>query len=506
MSKSTPSTSTTVQSNPLGQAQMPYFTNMWGQAGTLAGWNGSGVGDPVGSQYLDQIQGVGQSNFNASYPYTANLVPGASNFVTNALYGNANPYLPASSQISGLSGLGTNASNTGQYFAGQINDAAASIPGQISPWTSGLSSLPGQYGGLTNAGYGTYGTMNNLGGFAAGAAPGALGQFGNLSSGALNVANPQEQALMRNSGMAIAGNPAFNSGLMGLASGQYIDPNTNPALAGTIKAATDPLVRQYQTATSPQTDSAFEGGGRYGSGSWANAQGQNQYALGGALANATSNIVNNAYNQGLNTTLGAGQALGGIYNTGSANQAQALNAAGQLGQSGYQLGGSLANMGYGNYNSLLGTAGNLYSGGAGALNSLGGTGLGGAANAYSTGGQLDLSALQQMMQGYGSAASTANAGYGTAANALAQGGNLANSGVLNLGGLAQMAPDLANYPLSQLSTAYNSIWAPIQNYAGIMGQPLGGNTTTQQTTPYYSNTASNIIGGALGVAKLASMI
>jgi uncharacterized membrane protein len=78
--------------------------------------------------------------------------------------------------------------------------------------------------------------------------------------------------------------------------------------------------------------------------------------------------------------------------------------------------------------------------------------------------------------------------------------------MLNLGGLAQMAPSLANFPLSQASTAFNSMWAPLQNYSSIIGSPIGGNTMTTQTQPYYSNTGQQILSGLTGAATLAAMI
>jgi uncharacterized membrane protein len=111
-----------------------------------------------------------------------------------------------------------------------------------------------------------------------------------------------------------------------------------------------------------------------------------------------------------------------------------------------------------------------------------------------------------MMSGLGTAGQVANQGYGTAASAYGAGANAANSGMLNLGGLAQMAPSLANFPLSQASTAFNSMWAPLQNYSSIIGSPIGGNTMTTQTTPYYTNNTSNIIGGLSGAASLASSL
>jgi hypothetical protein len=243
-------------------------------------------------------------------------------------------------------------------------------------------------------------------------------------------------------------NPAFSSGLTGLASGKYIDPSTNPAMAGMIQSATTPLVNQYMTATAPQTASGFENAGRYGSGALGNATTQNQYGLGQALSNATSQIVNNAYNTGLSATNQAAATEGGLYNTGISN----------------------------------------------------------AANAYQAGGGLSLSGLQQMMSGLGTAGQTANQGYNTAAGAYGAGANAANSGMLNLGSLAQIAPNLANFPLSQASTAFNSMWAPLQNYSSIVGPNTSQNTMTTQTTPYYSNNTSDIMSGILGAAKVAGAV
>lgn len=508
MSKSTPSTSTTTNINPIGQAQVPYMTNMWGQAAGLGGWDfgSNSMGTPVGQGYLDQMRNYAQSNFNASAPSAGNLVPGANNFVNAALSGNAGGYLPAAGQIGGLNSTASAAENAGNVWGGNVGSVGSQYMPTVAPYMSGLTSLAGQYQPLVGAGYGTNATLSGLGGQLAGAAPGALSNFSNLSGSALTAGNPSEAALMANSGMAINSNPAFSSGLQGLASGQYINPSTNPALGGMISAATDPIVKQYMTATAPGITSGFETGGRYGSGAATNATGQGQYALGQAIQNATSNIVNNAYNQGLTTTLGAGSALGNIFNSGVANSNQAAASAGGLAQSGVSNAGNILGTGYNTYGGLTGSAGNLVSGGATSLANLAGLGLGGQNTALTGAANLGLQGLQGTAGAYSNAGQLVNAGYGTGASALAQGGNLANSGVLNLGGLAQMAPDLSNYPLSQLSTAFNSNWAPIQNYAAIMGSPIGGNTTTTQTTPYYSNTASNILGGALGVAKLASLI
>jgi hypothetical protein len=386
---STPSTSTTNQQS--NQWQVPYLTGGYNAAAGLAGGPTMDPNSTAGQQYLDYIRGLTTQNYNASGGLSTGVVPAALNFTNQALAGSLpQSQLPGGPQIGGLNNVASGAMGTGLQYGGAIANAANQAPGTVSPYTSALSGIGGM---------------------------------------ALN-------------------NPAFSSGLTGLASGKYIDPSTNPAMAGMLSQGNQALTDAYQTATAPQTASSFESAGRYGSGALGNAQQQNQIGLGRGLANLDTGIIGNAYTQGLNATNQAAATEGGLYNTGISN----------------------------------------------------------AANAYNAGGGLSLSALQQMMSGLGTAGQTANQGYGTAASAYGAGANAANSGMLNLGGLAQMAPQLANFPLSQASTAFNSMWAPLQNYSSIIGSPIGGNTMTTQTTPYYSNNTSNIIGGLSGAASLASSL
>jgi hypothetical protein len=553
-SKSTPSTTTTVNQNPVGQAQAGYLQNAYNTATSLAGI-GNGSNQVFGQDYLNQLNAMAQANANASGMAGQTLLPQANNVLGQFLGGNFNqggyaggPQIGAMGNIAGqLQGQSQDPRNTGIYFANQIGGAAANAPGMIAPYQSALGGLAGQFGNLAQAGYGAQQGLQNIGAQAMGTGQGygqalqsigggamtggnqALGALGGLSGAAQNIANPAQNQLYANSGMAISGNPIYNS-LMGMAGGQYINPSTNPAMAGMLQTATQPLVNQYQTAIAPQLASNFENAGRYGSGAQTNAQGQAQYGLGQALQGATSGIVNNAYNQGLQATLGAGQALGSAYNQGLANSNAAAQAAGQLGQSGVQLAGNLLNQGYGlqqqGYqtganafnagagaaNAGFNTGAQAYSGGAGALQGLAGTGLQGASTNYQNAGQLGLSGLNSMMQGFQNAGNVANQGYATSGNMLGQAGNIqgqagqvANTGQLGLGGVAQMTPDMANYPLSQLSTAFNTAWAPVQNAAAIFGSPIGGNTTSQQTTPYYTNTGQQVMSGLGSLASMAAL-
>jgi hypothetical protein len=298
--------------------------------------------------------------------------------------------------------------------------------------------------------------------------------------------------------MAIPGNPIYDS-LRGMASGQYIDPSRNPALAGTIRAATDPLVAQYQTAVAPQTESPFEGAGRYGSGAWANARGQAQDALGRALGGATSSIVNNAYNTGLSSTLGAGQALGQAYNTGTSNITDALSRAGALGQAGVAQAGNLLQAGGGLDLSAL----QAMMQGLGAAGQTTNQGYSTAGQLLGQGGQLTQGGQNALIQGLTGGAGATNQGWSTAANAMGQAGGLANAGALNLGSIAQMSPELANWPTSQLAAGYNAGWLPVQNYAGILGPATSAGSSS--TTPYYSNTLGQVGSALTGAAAIGKL-
>ena len=503
MSKSTPSTSTVVQSNPVGQLQAGYLGGLWDQAGNMGGKGGPETA--YGFNYLDQLRNYAGNQATATQDQAGQMVPGGMGFISSALSGNAGNVLPAASQIAGLNNISGWAAGAGNTYGGAAASTGAQAPGIVAPYMSGLTGLAGQYGGLANAGYGSNAALQSIGNNALTASQGTASQLYGLAPQGMSAGWPSEQALMANSGMAINSNPAFSSGLMGLASGKYIDPSTNPALPGLINSALNPIARQFMTATAPQTDSGFESGGRYGSGAQTNMQTGNQLALGRAMDDATSSIVNNAYNQGLNTTLGAGQAVGGIYNTGMANSSSAAQAAGQLGQAGVGLTGNLIQGGGAALNTGYNTASNAYGTGASALNSLGGTGYGGMSSSLSGAANLGLAGNAQALSGYGTGGQLTNAGYGTGATALSQAGNLANAGDVTLGSIAQMTPNFANYPMSMDTAAFNSGWAPLQNYASMLGQPIGGNTVTDTTQSMSQNWGSQAIGGLLGLGSLAKM-
>lgn len=476
-SKPSGETIATVQSqNPASQAQLPYLTDLWGRASGLS------QQDPYGVLGQNQAYAAGQGA--ATWPTAGNVMPTAiDQYSAQLRAGN-----PAAAQAAQLTTNAGQAVNQGLGFSGALGGVANQALAQ-SPYWQNL---------FQNAGYGANQALQNYASGATGAltglAPGALSGLSNLSGSALTAGNPAEAGLYGNAAASLA-NPALSSGLAGLASGRYIDPSTNPAYAGMIQSATQPLVNQYQTAVAPQVDSRFEGSGRYGSGAQTNAVGQAQYGLGQGLSNAISNITNNAYTQGLQATLGGGQALGNIYNTGVGNITNALSNMGQLAQTGVQNAGNLLNQGYGTAGNLLNqgytTGGNLATQGYNQLN-----------NFLQNAGGQGLGYLNAGLSGLGAGATAAQQGYGTANTGLTGAGQLLNQGSDALTRALSQAPTFAGYPEQQYTAAYQAPWLPLSNLSSILGGAIGGTGTQTTAQPYYTNQGANILsglGGGLGI-------
>lgn len=85
----------------------------------------------------------------------------------------------------------------------------------------------------------------------------------------------------------------------------------NPYETGALNAANNAITRSYQTATAPNTASAFEAAGRYGSGAYGNAVSQNQQDLATQLGNTDASLVNNMYQQNVGNMLAGAQGLSG---------------------------------------------------------------------------------------------------------------------------------------------------------------------------------------------------
>jgi len=89
--------------------------------------------------------------------------------------------------------------------------------------------------------------------------------------------------------------PASNELALDTINGKFLNPQTNPYLNDTFNAASDAVTRAYQTATAPQTSSAMEAAGRYGSGAYGQMVSQNERNLGTTLGNLGTNIFGTNY-------------------------------------------------------------------------------------------------------------------------------------------------------------------------------------------------------------------
>jgi len=130
----------------------------------------------------------------------------------------------------------------------------------------------------------------------------------------------QNQGLNNIINTASNGSPllgASNNLAQNTLNGQYLNPSSNPYLQDTFNAASDAVTNAYQTATAPQTSSAMEAAGRYGSGAYGQMVNQNQKALGSTLNNLAANIY------------------GGNYQNERQNQLNTMNNTGNLMQNAY---------------------------------------------------------------------------------------------------------------------------------------------------------------------------
>jgi hypothetical protein len=191
-----------------------------------------------------------------------------------------------------------------------------------TPWTGQQPYLSNVFQGAQN----TYnGFASNPASSVAGFTPQQQQAIG-MTQGVANGTNVANAAGVNNA----AGNYTTN-----LLNGQYLNSNpgnsafsqfangsmmNNPYQTGALNAANDAITRSYQTATAPQTASAMEGSGRYGSGAYQNAVSQNQQNLATQLGNVDSSMLNSMYQQNMSNMLQGAQGLSSNYNTASQQQ------------------------------------------------------------------------------------------------------------------------------------------------------------------------------------------
>ena len=114
----------------------------------------------------------------------------------------------------------------------------------------------------------------------------------------------------------------------------------SPYQAGALNAANNAITRAYQTATAPQTASAFEGSGRYGSGAYGQAVSQNQQDLATQLGNTDAALVNSMYQQNMGNMLAGAQGLSNQQNAALSMAPNTVNSINAAATNLYNMGGN----------------------------------------------------------------------------------------------------------------------------------------------------------------------
>lgn len=134
------------------------------------------------------------------------------------------------------------------------------------------------------------------------------------------------------------------SALQGLdffTSGAAMDPTRNPGLSGAIQAAIDPITKNYQNVVMPGINQGAVDAGMFGEGRHGVAQGLASDAYLRQVGDTTANIVNPAYQAGLDATsrslafapgvlqagYGPGEALSAVGGQQQTQQQTEINAA-----------------------------------------------------------------------------------------------------------------------------------------------------------------------------------
>lgn len=114
----------------------------------------------------------------------------------------------------------------------------------------------------------------------------------------------------------------------------------SPYQSAALDAANNAITRAYQTATAPQTASAFAGSGRYGSGAYQNAVSQNQQDLATQLGNTDASLVNSMYQQNMGNMLAGAQGLSQQQNAALGMSPNIVNSINGAASNLYNMGGN----------------------------------------------------------------------------------------------------------------------------------------------------------------------
>lgn len=156
--------------------------------------------------------------------------------------------------------------------------------------------------------------------------------FGN-ASGLNNAAGSYAANVLNGNTSASPASSAFAR----FANGSMLN---SPYQSAALDAANNAVTRAYQTATAPQTASAFEGAGRFGSGAYNQAVSQNQQDLATQLGNTDANLVNTMYQQGMGNMLAGAQGLSQQQNAALYSAPNTVNSINAAATNLYNMGGN----------------------------------------------------------------------------------------------------------------------------------------------------------------------
>jgi hypothetical protein len=409
---------------------------------------------PWAAQEPYELQGFNQAqtnlnNANALGPYTGEFVPGQ------------NPY--QSSAINSASGYATGVGNQLPY---QIASGVGRLYGASTPYVNNANSLATNGIAGPNANL-----MNTLNGYATGQTSGvnpalsaALNQAG--ISGANNLQNYSND--MQSIISQATSNPTQQ-----LAQNAQTYMNSSPVQSA-INSTNAQMQQVLNEQTNPSFNRAASQGGDLNSSRAGMGEAMNNEAESIAQGNADASILNNAYNTGLGTAAN-------VYNTG-------LN----TGMWGSSMGANAANSAAeGAANTQLNNAATQL----GAANS----GLSQGLNYELGSANTQLGANNQL----GNAVGLGMTGAQTAGN-LAAGDFGLESGAGALQQQGEQAP-LTN-ALDQYEMQMQQPAQALDNYWGIVGQPLGmqGTSSGTSTTQNQLSPLSTMLGLGLGVGGMFS--
>lgn len=551
---STPKSTTTSVEPWSGSKQ--YLTDVYSQFNDLIqngapqAYQGSTVADQS-QQTKDALAGAENIARNGD----TSVLTNATNGVNSVL--NSTPNSGAINTLTNLQNTSTLGTNPTNAIASQIANGGASS-GQS--WTNAAA---GNAAGLQNYNNSAISSIASMLGQTNPALSGAQALTG-YTNGAVNQAqnyNQYQNAALgaqqaQANQLATSSNPAATDYLKSTASGANI--GNNPYLSANIASQQANIADQLKSVTNPGIDSQAAALGRTGSGAYATQRNNAESTAAKAMSDVAVNALTNQYNTDVQAQQNAANLYGNLYNSDQANQLNANQALSNTSNSqqsqalaGTQLYGQLsdaqqaaqlaANQNYGNISNAqqtqnLNAANSLSSANDSqqaanlAANQNYANILANQNSAQQTALQNDrnyqLSGLSQLGSNYQNNISNMlglNNQALTAANSQLTAQQNANSQTLNAANLASTVYGNQYLPSQQLANvgstqdAYNSAvlqgqisqWdqqqqQPLQNLANFANILNGGNYTST-TTPVYSNSTGQILGGLSSLAGLFAL-